>query len=100
MARYHVEVDLLTSGLVRADACVSLQGQFPAGSGAAAGQSRHHDSAVAVSVVVEAADASQAERKAGGLIAAAVSRAGVTPLETLARRVVRWDLFETEARAS
>ncbi len=96
MITYHVDVDVRTATPVDPDACVALEAQFPPGAGAAVGQSHHDACAVSVSLAVDAANADEAERNAGALIVSALSGAGLVSVETLDRRVVRWDLFESE----
>lgn len=63
---------------------------------AAVGQSAHGENGVAVALAINADDADKAEDEAVRLIADALLAGGIEPLETLDRRVVRWDLFEAE----
>jgi hypothetical protein len=95
---YHVEVDLLTPAPVTPETCMRVDELLPADAGGATGQSLHWNNAVSVAIAIDATNATAAETRGLGLIRHALTSAGVTSLEALDIRVVRWDLFEAETK--
>jgi hypothetical protein len=71
---------------------------LPADTGGATGQSLHLNNAISVAIAVDAINATEAEARGLELTRRALATAGVTPLEELDIRVVRWDLFEAETK--
>jgi hypothetical protein len=94
MTAFQYEADILTVDIPGPDLCVRIEGLFPAEAGAGVGQSTLDAHALSVDLAIDAAGAREAEDYAAKLIRDALAAAHVTPGETLAKRLIRWDLFE------